>query len=58
MLTKIAQIQKTAAAFLKARPKIAAIYPFYHIDAVCIVLNQDKTPLRINHCENIGDELA
>lgn len=55
---KIGQVQKIAAAFLKTHPKIAAIYPFYQIDAVCIVLNQDKTLLRINHYENIGDELA
>ena len=55
---KISQVQKTAAAFLKTRSKIAAIYPFYQIDAVCIVLKQDKTLLRINHYENIGDELA
>lgn len=55
---KISQIQKTAAAFLQTHPKIAAKYPFCQIDAICIVLNQDKTPLRINHYENLGYELA
>lgn len=55
---KISQIQKMAAVFLQTHSKFATKHPFYQIDAVCIVLNQDKTLLRINHYENIGYELA
>lgn len=55
---KISQIQKMATVFLQTHSKLATKHPFYQIDAACIVLNQDKALLRINHYENIGYELA
>ncbi len=54
---KIRQIHQTAQAFLQTRPQIATKYPSYQIDAVCIVLNQDKTINRIKHYQNIGAEI-
>ena len=53
---KLKQVKKTAFAFLQAHPKTANQYPFWQIDAVCIVLNRMGDILRINHYENIGTE--
>lgn len=55
---KLAQIQKTAEYFLQIYPEVAVKYPFYQIDAVCIVLNSDQTCKRITHWENIGNEMV
>ena len=54
---KVFQIQKTAQHFLQNNPQLASQYSSYQIDAVCIVLNQDKSIARINHYQNIGSEL-
>lgn len=50
---KLSQVQNTAVAFLQQKPEIEKQYKGYRIDAVCIVLNQNKEVLRINHYENI-----
>jgi putative endonuclease len=54
---KILQVQKTAEAFLQKNPEFAKRYSSFQIDAVAIVLNDDKTLERINHYENIGFDL-
>lgn len=50
---KLIQVQKTAEYFLQIYPEVAAKYPFYQIDAVCIVLNADGSCKRITHWENL-----
>jgi putative endonuclease len=51
---KIYQIRKTAVTFLLKNSKFAILFPIQRIDAVCIVLNHDKSVKSINHYENIG----
>ena len=55
---KLRQIQNMAAVFIQQNPQLANDYPSYRIDAVCIVLNDDGSVLRINHYENIGNEMV
>lgn len=55
---KITQIQKTAQRFLLENGDIAAKYPAYQIDAVCIVTKADGRVSRLDHYENIGLELT
>jgi putative endonuclease len=54
---KITQVQRTAETFLQKNPEYAQKYSCFQIDAVAIVLNDDKTVARINHYENIGFDL-
>lgn len=56
--TKIAKVQKMAFAFLQAHPKIAIAYPAYQIEAVCIVLDRNQAVTRINHWENLENEMV
>ena len=50
---KIHQVQSTAIAFLQQNPQIDNQYDGYRIDAVCIVLDQNRKVTRINHYENL-----
>ena len=50
---KIAQVKRVAEAYLVLENKVARKYKKYRIDAVCIVLDQEKNIERINHYENI-----
>ncbi len=50
---KIMQVKKTAQMYILKNPEIASKYPSYRVDAVCIVLNQDKSVERITHYENL-----
>ena len=54
---KINQIQKMAEIFLQTNPSIAQKFPFWQLDAVCIVLNPDGSSKRITHWKNISDEM-
>ncbi len=54
---KIMQVQRTAEAFLQKNPGIDENYSSFQIDAVAIVLNDDRTIERINHYENIGFDI-
>jgi len=56
--TKITKVQKMAWYFLQNHPEIAKKYPFHRIEAVCIVLDQDKNLTRINHWENLENEMV
>lgn len=49
---KLRQIRRVAEGFLILE-KIAKKFFKYRIDAVCIVLNEDKTVERINYYENL-----
>lgn len=51
---KIYQIRKTAVTFLLKNSEFAILFPIQRIDAVCIVLNSDKSVKSIDHYENIG----
>ncbi len=51
--SKIMQVKKTAQMYILKNPEIASKYPSYRVNAVCIVLNQDKSVERITHYENI-----
>lgn len=54
---KVAQVRKTAQRFLLKNTRLAAKYPVYQIDAVCIVLAKDGSPSRIDHYESLTQEL-
>ena len=54
---KVAQVRKTAQRFLLNNSRLAAKYPVYQIDAVCIVLAKDGSPSRIDHYESLTQEL-
>ena len=51
---KITQVQNTATAFLLKNVKLEAEFDSWRIDAVCIVLGEDKQILSLNHWENIS----
>ncbi len=50
---KLNRIRKIAEGFLLLESPIANKFSKYRIDAVCIVLNEDKTVKRINYYENV-----
>lgn len=50
---KLWQIKKVAESFLVMRPEIARKYQKYRIDAVCMVMDENKAIVRINHYENL-----
>lgn len=50
---KLSQVQNTAVSFLQNNPQIDKAHSSYRIDAVCIVLDQNKHVVRVNHYENI-----
>ncbi len=50
---KLWKIRKVAESFLVLESPIAKGFSKYRIDAVCIVLNEDKTIRSIKHYENL-----
>jgi putative endonuclease len=54
---KVSQVQKMAEVFLQINPQFANNSQSYQIDTVCIVLNPDQTVKRINHWENLTNEM-
>lgn len=50
---KMFQVQSTAENFLQNNQKLAKSVESYRIDAICIVLNQNKEVERVDHYENI-----
>jgi len=53
---KIYQVEKTAYDFLRHYPKLEIKFPKRRIDAVCIVLNQDKSVNKVRHYQNLNLE--
>ena len=51
---KIKQITRIGQLFVQQNPKLAGDFPIQRIDAVCIVLNENKEVERINHYKNIS----
>lgn len=51
---KITRLKRIATAFLQMYPNISKIYQKYRFDAVCIVLNSDRTLDRITHYPNLS----
>jgi putative endonuclease len=50
---KLSQIKRVAESYLVLENKIAKKYKKYRIDAVCIVLDENKEIKRITHYDNI-----
>ena len=50
---KLAKIKRVAESFLVLEKETAKNFEKYRIDAVCIVLNEDKTVRTIKHYENL-----
>jgi len=55
---KINQIQKMAEIFLQTNPSVVQKFPFWRVDAICIVLNPDGSSKRITHWKNISNEMV
>ena len=51
---KIKQITRIGQLFIQQNPKIAHDFPAQRIDAVCIVLDENKKVKRINHYKDIS----
>jgi putative endonuclease len=51
---KIRQVEMTGQSFLLKYPEYENIYDSLQIDAVCIVLNENRDILRLDHYENIS----
>lgn len=51
---KLKKVFRMAQLFLQNNPEVAKTYPLQQIDAVCIVLNEDKSVKRVSHYESIG----
>ena len=51
---KIKQITRIGQLFIQQNPKIAHDFPAQRVDAVCIVLDENKKVKRINHYKNIS----
>lgn len=51
---KMLQVEKIANFYVLENPKIAQKYPLFEIDAICIVLDEEKQIKRLNHYENIN----
>lgn len=50
---KLSQVRRVAELFLLSDSPITKKYKKYRIDAVCIVLNEDKTINRISYYDNL-----
>ncbi len=50
---KLSRVKRTAVAFLILESPISKNFSKYRIDAVCIVLEEDRKISRINYYENI-----
>ena len=55
---KVNQIQKMAEIFLQTNPSIGQKFPFWRVDAICIVLDPDRSSKRITHWKNINNEMV
>ena len=51
--SKLSQVRRVAELFIVSDTQIAYKFKKYRIDAVCIVLNNDKSVNRISYYENI-----
>lgn len=51
--SKLAKVRRVAESFLVLEKEMAKNFEKYRIDAVCIVLNGDKTVRSIKHYENL-----
>lgn len=51
---KLRQIEMTGQSFLMKYPEYEKFYESLQIDAVCIVLDENRNVIRINHYENIS----
>jgi len=51
--SKLAKVRRVAESFLVLEKETAKIFEKYRIDAVCIVLNGDKTVRSMKHYENL-----
>lgn len=51
---KIGQIEMTGQTFLMKYPEYDKFYESLQIDAICIVMDENKEVERINHYENIS----
>ena len=52
---KVSQIMRIAQSFILRNKEIASKYPLHQVDAVCIVLGDDNSLVRLDHYENIGE---
>ena len=50
---KLAKVKRVAESFLVLEKETAKNFEKYRVDAVCIVLNEDKTVRSIKHYENL-----
>jgi len=50
---KLGQVRRVAESFLVMKPQIKKQFQKYRIDAVAIVLNEDKTIKRIRYYKNL-----
>ncbi len=50
---KLSKIKRVAESFLVLEKEVAKNFEKYRVDAVCIVLNEDKTVRTIKHYENL-----
>jgi len=50
---KLSRIKRIAEGFLVLEPQIANKFKKYRIDAICIVLNENKKLQRINYYDNV-----
>lgn len=51
---KLQQVQNTAISYLQQNPNIERMHSGYRIDAVCMVLDDNREIVRIHHYENIN----
>lgn len=51
---KLKKVLKMAQLFLQNNPSLIKAYPLHQIDAVCMVLNEDRSVKRISHYESIS----
>ena len=52
---KINQVIRTAQSYLLKNKSVSNKYSQFRVDAVCVVFDDNKEEIRINHYENIGD---
>jgi putative endonuclease len=51
---KIKQVERTAQSFLLKKPEFEKNYDSFQIDAICIVMDNERQIERINHYEDIS----
>lgn len=51
---KLRQVEMTGQSFLMKHPEYEKFYDSLQIDAICIVLDENREVMRINHYENIS----